>query len=395
MGKKFHSMNASATAPPADARRRVLFVDHAMALGGAEISLLMLLEGLYDAQWEPHLACSGGPLAERAMAQGIPVHLAPLPRLRRSWRAPLDLAVGARALGRTLRAIGADVLVAFSVRAALYAAPAAALTGTPYIWYRNDLWLGGSAPRHRRIERLGKLPLCALAARVVANSRATAQEQPCKAKLRIVYNGIRVQRFGPGLDGRAFREAHGIPLDAPVLGIVGRLNPVKGQDRFLRVLARVLDAIPQAWGLVVGGAIFGEDAYADRLLALAQELGLAERVTFTGQVEDPTAALAATDLFVQPCDPEALGLVNLEAMAMGKTLVGYSQGSLPEIVVDGETGRLTPPGDEEALAQAAIEVLRDPALRAAWGRAGRVRAEACFDVDRMARQVSEVLWEVV
>jgi glycosyltransferase involved in cell wall biosynthesis len=388
-------MNAPANALAQDARKRVLFVDHATALAGGEISLLMLLEHLDRAQWEPHLACFGGPLADRAAAQGIPVHLAPLPRLRRSWRAPVDLAAGARTLARIVRHTGADILVAFSVRAVIYAAPAALLTRTPYVWYRNDFWLGESEPRCAWLERAGKALYCTLAAHVVANSQATAQQQPCGHKITVVHNGIRVQRFDPGMDGNVFRQEHGIPQDALVLGIVGRLNPIKGQDRFLRVLAHVLENAPDAWGLVVGGAIFGEDAYADGLLALAKELGVAERVTFTGQLADPALALAAMDLFVQPCDPEALGLVNLEAMAMGKAVVGYAQGSLPEIVVDGETGRLAPPGDEEALARATSALLHDPALRAAWGRAGRARAEACFDIRRMARQVSEVLQRAV
>lgn len=186
-----------------------------------------------------------------------------------------------------------------------------------------------------------------------------------------------------------------MPDDALVLGIVGRLNPIKGQDRFLRVLARVLETAPDAWGLVVGGAIFGEDRYAEGLRELAEELGIAQRVTFTGQLADPAQALAAMDLFVQTGDPEALGLVNLEAMAMGKAVVGFEHGSLPEIVVNGETGRLVPSGDETELAAAVAELLRDPARRAQWGRAGRARAEIHFDVTRVAREVSGVLQRVL
>mgnify|MGYP000287325100 CR=1 FL=1 len=99
-------MNVPANAPAQDARKRVLFVDHATALGGAELSLLMLLERMDHAQWEPHLACYGGALAERARALGISVHVTPLSRLRRSWRAPVDLAAGARALAGIVRPRG-------------------------------------------------------------------------------------------------------------------------------------------------------------------------------------------------------------------------------------------------------------------------------------------------
>jgi glycosyltransferase involved in cell wall biosynthesis len=374
----------------------ILFLDHAPALGGAERSLLLLLKHLDRAHWQPHLACAGGPLAEQAAALGVPVHTVPLSRLRRSARAPLDWLEGVRAVARLARRVGATILVANTVRAALYAASAARVVRTPFIWHMRDFWLSESRPHHLWADMAGKWLLCTAARRVVTNSRATAAHLPCPDKVVVVYNGIEVDRFDPAIDGSAFRQRCGIPPDVPLVGMVGRLRPWKGQDRFLRVLARVCEVISDAWGLVVGGSPFGlQDDYPQHLRRLAADLGLASRVVFTGQVADTRPALAAMDLFVHPGDPEPFGLVNLGAMAMGKPVVAFAHGALPEIVADGETGLLVPPGDEAALAGAMITLLGDPIQRRAMGQMGRMRVEAHFTAARMAKEVDATLWEVV
>lgn len=137
------------------------------------------------------------------------------------------------------------------------------------------------------------------------------------------------------------------------------------------------------------------DDYPARLHRLAADLGLADQVVFTGHLEDVRPALAALDIFVHPGDPEPFGLVNLEAMAMGKPVVAFAHGALPGIVTDGETGVLIPPGDEAALAKAVVLLLQDPARRAAMGRAGRTRVEECFTAERIASEMEATLQEVV
>ncbi len=375
---------------------KVLFLDHALALGGAERSLLLLLKHLDHTRWKPHLACAGGPLAGQAIALGVPVHQAPMSRLRRSPRAPLDWLIGALAIARLAREIDAALLVANTVRSALYASLAARLARRPFAWHMRDFWLSESRPRRLWADGLGKRLLCATATRVIANSRATAAHLPCPGKVVVVYNGIEVEQFGPSLDGEAFRAAYGIPLSAPLVGMVGRLRPWKGQDRFLRVLARVRQDMPDAWGVIVGGSPFGvRDDYPRRLEHLVAELGLSDRVAFTGHLEDVRPALAAMDVFVHPGDPEPFGLVNLEAMAMGRPVVAFAHGALPEIVADGETGILIPPGDEGRMADAVVALLQDSARREAMGRAARAWVEERFTADRMAQAVTRALEDLL
>jgi glycosyltransferase involved in cell wall biosynthesis len=256
----------------------------------------------------------------------------------------------------------------------------------------RDFWLSESRPQHQWVDRLGKRLLCASAARVLVNSKATAGHIPCGNKTIVIRNGIDVDRFDLTLDGTPFLNQHRIAADASVVGAVGRLRPWKGQERFLRSMARVANVVPSARFLVVGGAIFGvRDGFPERLRHLAAELGIADRVVFTGQLADVRPALAAMDLFVHPGDPEPFGLVNLEAMAMGKPVVAFAHGAIPEIVLDGETGLLVPPGDEGALAGAVIDLLGDPHRRSAMGKAARARVEAHFTAQRMADEVHGAL----
>ncbi|NOZ28442.1 MAG: glycosyltransferase family 4 protein [Chloroflexi bacterium] len=375
---------------------KVLFLDHALALGGAERSLLLLLKHLDRTRWKPHLACAGGPLAEQAIALGVPVHQAPMPRLRRSPRAPLNWLIGALAIARLAQEIDAALLIANTVRSALYASLAARLARCPFVWHMRDFWLSESRPRRLWADGLGKRLLCATATRVIANSRATAAHLPCPGKVVVVYNGIEVERFDPSLDGEAFRAAYGIPLSASLVGMVGRLRPWKGQDRFLRVLARIRQDMPDVWGVIVGGSPFEvQDDYPRRLERLTAELDLRDRLVFTGHLEDVRPALAAMDVFVHPGDPEPFGLVNLEAMAMGRPVVAFAHGALPEIVADGETGILIPPGDEGRMADAAGALLQDSTRREVMGQAARARVEERFTADRMAQAVTRALEDLL
>jgi glycosyltransferase involved in cell wall biosynthesis len=374
----------------------ILFLDHAAALGGAEYSLLLILKHINRERWWPHLACAPGQLAEKAQALGVSVHPVAYPRLRGSPHFLLDWLGGARGIARLAGEIGVRALYANTVRAALYAAPAARLAGVPFIWHMRDFWLSEARPHYLWADRLGKQLLVGSAARVITNSHAVAGHLPRTGKTSVVHNAIEIERLDPICVGQPFRAKYQISSGAPVVGVVGRLRPWKGQDRFLRAMASVAEQMPEAHFLIVGGEIFGiENDYEQELHQLAVELGLADRVIFTGQLADARPALAAMDVFVHPGDPEPFGLVNIEAMAMGKPVAAFGHGALPEIVVDGETGLLVPPGDEAALAAAVIDLLCTPDRRAGMGLAGRKRVEENFTMGRVTAEIDAILSEVI
>ncbi len=370
----------------------ILFVDHAAALGGAEHSLLLLLQHLDRAQWQPHLACAPGKLTDRAMRAGLPCHLIQLPRLRRSPRFLADWGQSARHLAKLAHQIEAQAIYANTVRAALYAAPAAKLARRPFLWHMRDFWLSETRPRYVWADTAVKQLLCLSATQVIANSHAVAQHLPCAGKTAVVHNGIEVGKFDPARDGRPFRTQYAIPDGVPVVGMMGRLRPWKGQIPFLHMAAHILQQQPASYFVIVGGTNFAvEDDYPQQLQNLVQELGISERVIFTGALDVVQLPLAALDVFVHPGEPEPFGLVNIEAMAMARPVVAFAHGALPEIVQDGQTGLLVPPGNIPALAEAVIALLDNPQKRQQMGCNGRSRAETHFTIQQTAQEIDRLL----
>ncbi len=367
--------------------RPVLFVDHAVALGGAERSLLLLMTFLDHSRWQPHLIAAPGLLSEEAGKAGIPVHTLELPRLRGSSRSLLDLWNGAVSISHIAKEAGAALIHSNTVRATAYAGLAARLASLPFVWHMRDYWLTEAEPTTKWADRLGKFIFCRMATGVLSNSHAVAGHLPCSAKLSVLHNGIDLSHFDPvhiAANNRAdLCEAAGFPSAAPIVGMVGRARPLKGQDIFLQMAGQLAATVPDCRFLVVGGDPFQvDDDYEARLMAMCSQLGLDDRVHWTGQLEDVRPALEAMDIFVNPGVPEGFGLVNVEAMAMGKPVIAFAHGPLPEIVAHEETGLLVPPGDVAALAESVSRLLQEPVLSRRMGRAGRRRVEQQFSIER-------------
>jgi glycosyltransferase involved in cell wall biosynthesis len=144
-------------------------------------------------------------------------------------------------------------------------------------------------------------------------------------------------------------------------------------------------AVPDATLLVVG-----EGSRREVLEALAVELGIADRVVFTGRRDDVPAVTAALDVAVLPSYREALGLSVLEAMALSRPVVASEVGGIPEMIEDGITGLLVPPHDPAALAAAIVRLLRDHPLADTLGRAGHDLVHDRFCIERMVAAVEQI-----
>jgi glycosyltransferase involved in cell wall biosynthesis len=334
---------------------------HADIVGGGELSLLGLLEGLDRARWTPTLVVpADGPLAARARALGVPTQVVPMPTPRHPGPAVLRSLLALRALAREARLVHAN-----GVRAMCYAGLAGRLVPRPVVWHVRV------ADRDPVLDRL----LVRLASAVVVNSRAVGRRfgTPAPRKVRCIYNGVDLARFAPRPPSPALRAALGLPPEAPVVVSVGRFVAFKGYGHLLDAAAAVQARRPGVrWLLVGDGPLRGE------LEARCRSLGLASLVTFAGWREDVPDLLALGDLFVLPSLAEHFGRVLIEAMALGKPVVATAAGGVPEVVADGETGLLVPPADPEALAGAVEALLADRERAARLGVAARRRAETAF-----------------
>jgi sugar transferase (PEP-CTERM/EpsH1 system associated) len=199
-------------------------------------------------------------------------------------------------------------------------------------------------------------------------------------KICTIHNGVDVGRFTRSTRMEA-REFFGLPMDAPVICTVGRLDPVKDHVGLVRAFASVLPTHPEALLLIAGDGPCRED-----LMQLIGELGVAGQVRLLGERRDVPRVLAATDLFVLPSIAEGMSNTVLEAMAAGLPVVATKVGGNPELVADGLTGRLVPSRSPVALGEALRTYLDDPRLRALHGKASRERAALSFGLDRMCEK---------
>ena len=197
----------------------------------------------------------------------------------------------------------------------------------------------------------------------------------------------RAAAMPPG-ERAAARAELGAGPDDTVFVCVARFAPQKAHDVLLAAFERARRDAPGLRLWLVGDDPFGDGR--GRAEALASELGLEDAVRFTGVRRDVPRLMAASDVFVMSSLWEGFGLVFLEAMSTGLPVLASRVSGVPEVVADGETGRLVPPSEVGPLAEGMLELSRDEALRVSLGRAGRARVRERFGLDRMVDATLDV-----
>lgn len=351
---------------------KIIQVLHSHKSGGAERHTRQLMLGLRERGHDVHYAGpADGWLGEKLRADGfacfhVPLHgLVDLPSI---WR-----------LAQYARRIQADVVHGHLTRGAWYAGWAAKLSGCPNIATAHS----DNAGKH-----FGR------ADRIIAVSEAVAhflqRSGYAHERIRTVHHGIAdIAQHWPAHIRDITRNSLGVPPNVPCLLMAARIVAAKGHDVALQALA-TLKQCP--WTLVLAGDHHGD--LGPQTQALASELGIADRVHFLGLREDVPALLAAADILLAPSRREALSLTLLEASACSLPIVASRVGGIGEVVQNHISGRLVPPDDPNALAQALIPLLNDPTLRHKLGAAARQHFEASFTEHAMFDKTEAVYREV-
>jgi glycosyltransferase involved in cell wall biosynthesis len=369
---------------------KILFLDHARTVvSGAEFRLLDLARALPAHAITPIVACDpASPLGARLDAAGVAHVPAVFPGLQ-SNRTLTHVAANGTGLVRVVaqlvravRTAGADVVHANTLLTRLPSILAGRLCRRPVIWHVRDVVV---QPAWRRLYRtVGRL-----VDRVITVSDAVRTEFPHHPRMRTIYNGLALERYEADRD-RA-RQWLGVDASMVVVGLAGALTPWKGHEIFLDAARLVSRRSSEPLLFVVAGGHLGD---ADRRAALerhAAALDLRDRVRFTGFCDDVPRLLSALDIAVTPSlRPDPLPGSVLEAMAVTRPVIASRIGGIPEIVDDGVTGVLVPPGDAHALADSLQRLIEAPARCADMGRAGRATIERRFRLDTSVRHLVEV-----
>lgn len=388
--------------------RILLILPWGERLGGAETMLQAVLDGApADGHELEPVFLQSGPWPEELRAAGFRVEVIPAGRLRRTdrWLASVLRLAG------LLRRRRPDLILSWSAKTQLYGAPAALLAGMAgrVLWWQHGIQEG-----HWTDRLATALPARAIGCSSHAAARAQAQLAPARQTF-VVHPGTRDPAAECARGGRAgsgtvpearaavgsaavINGANGVaaaPGGPPVIGIVGRLQPWKGQDRMLAAQALLRERGLDMRLLIVGGDAYGLSSdYAASLPGLARRLGLEGAVTMTGQVADVGPYVEQMDVLVNVSDPEPFGIVLLEGMARGVPVLAVDSGGPAEIVEHGRTGALAASGEPADLADALEPLLRSRKLRDELGAAGHERFRACFTDHAMREGLFERLGEL-
>ncbi|MDP2710963.1 MAG: glycosyltransferase family 4 protein [Solirubrobacteraceae bacterium] len=376
---------------------RVLYVSHTGVVGGAEHSLLTLLEGL-PPDVEPILASPPGALHQRATVSGVRVielrgtdgsfRLHP----SRTVRALLDIARSAAQVRVIAHQTSADLIHANSVRAGLITVLARATGGPPTVVHVRDVLPQGRAARaiRRVILRGARCTICIsqhVAYRFVLPGSRDA--------VVAVHNGVDLGLFDPDVhDRETMRESLGLTGQDQAMAVLAQITPWKGQDNAVAALAAILPTNPTARLFLIGEAKFisgdtrlDNRAFHTELIEQAQRLGIDRAVELLGERHDVPALLHAMDIVLVPSLEEPFGRSVIEAMAMERAVIATNTGGPVEIIDHGVTGLLAPPRDVEAWSRMIRKLLDDRELRAVLGRRARASLIGRFDQSSHVTQI--------
>jgi glycosyltransferase involved in cell wall biosynthesis len=370
---------------------RVAHIIKVTQVAGAEHHLLTLLSGLRGRDIDARLILLVEPgndmrvYVDQVSGRGIPVD-------RLTIHHDLDPGLYVQ-LGRHLKTLQPDVVHTHLLHADLYGIPAAKWRRIPVIISsrHND----NAFRRRTPIKQLNQF-LWRMADAGIAISDSIARftvevEGAPKSKIHRIYYGLEAAK---PLDRNAARAAIlqelGLPDDATLVGIVCRLTEQKGVTYGLQAFAKIAEQFPQTHLLVVGDGLL-----RSALETEASALGLKNRIHFLGWRNDTPTLMAALDILLAPSLWEGFGLVFLEAMAQAVPIIATNVSAIPEVILDGETGLLTPPHDVEALAEALSKLLADKPLRQYMGLQGQDRLETYFSAARMVDETAALYYTLL
>lgn len=371
--------------------KTILFVHQSADMYGSDRMLLYLVQGLDKSLFNPIVVLpSDGPLRMALRNIGIQTHQVSLARISRATfsprgliRMPFQISSSIRTLKRTLGDLKVDIVHSNTV-AVVTGAAWASLHKIPHVWHVHEMivhpWIAKNAfPRMLNM----------FSDYVVCNSNATKQllidiEPRLGSKSSTIWNGL--ERTEPVDYSKVadLQRRLAIKSGEILIGLVGRINRWKGQSI-------LIDTAEELWHrglknihyLIVGNTPPGQDYFRTELMKKIDKANSRMKITLMNFTEDIWPVFDACDIIVVPStEPEPFGMVALEAMAAKKPVIAAAHGGLMEIVENGKTGLLFPPGDVQIFADSIEYLAKNPALREQMGNQGFQKMKNQFSLKK-------------
>jgi len=363
----------------------ILYLQGVTIMGGAPRSLINLTRGLDKSRFRPVVVIGGeGCLKQELEENGISVHVVRMGMWRKgkSWfHIPLSL--------KKIRRIIDEEQIDLIHCNTLWDNPYGTLPakGIPTVCHLR------SAIRE---DMVGKYFL-SKSDRLITISDYLRKSLPSsvQGKAITIYNGIDTTLFYPDINTDNIRESLGIEPDSPVVGMISRLDPLKGQETLIRAAPRILEEVPQAKFLLVGEESHKIAGYKETLINLARKKGVLDACIFTGYRADIPRITALCDLAVLPSHTEGFGRTLQEAMAVAKPVIASRIGGIVELVCDGENGYLMEPEDYKTLADRAIRILGDKNHGQEMGQAGYKLIQESFTIKKHSENIERLYLSMI
>ena len=377
--------------------KRILYLHAGAEMYGADKVLLELIKGLNPQEFEAHIILpNDGILIEALRQVGARVSVLDYPILRRKYFNPKGILEYLKSYRRYSQKIAQYVrengidLVHNNTTAVLEGIYLKRKVKLPLIWHVHEIIV-----KPKAISDFINFLMGRYADKIVTVSQAVAshvKQSPFikEVQVQVIYNGVDNAVYHP-IQASAVREKFGIPEDALVIGMIGRVNAWKGQGDFLEAVTPILEHNPNSIAFLAGSAFAGEEWRVDELEKAISASPVAGQIKRIDYYSKTTELYNMFDIFVLPStNPDPLPTVVLEAMACGKPVVGYRHGGVCEMVKEGENGLLATPNQPEDLSKAIQELVYNIGKRAQFGKASIKRQKELFSLQSYIRNFSEL-----
>lgn len=376
--------------------KRILYLHAGAEMYGADKVLLELIKGLDSKEFEAHVILpNDGVLVEALRQVGAKVSVLDYPILRRKYFNPKGIADYIRSYNFYAKQIAIYArehsidMVHNNTAAVLEGIYLKRKLKLPLIWHVHEIIV-----KPKAISDFINMLMGRYADKIVTVSQAVAnhiKQSPFikDSQVEVIYNGVDNAVYYP-MDASSIREKFDIAQDALVIGMIGRVNAIKGQNDFIEAVEPLLEKNEQAVAFLAGGVFPGEEWRLDELDKRIASSSVVSQIHRIDYYDKTSELYNMFDIFVLPSiKPDSLPTVVLEAMACSKPVVGYNNGGIAEMVVDDKSGCLVKPNRPQELSNAISLLLDSSEKREKFGRVGYQRQKELFSLESYIKNFSE------